>query len=255
MNKTNIKFNWSQDHGNGNGNGASFNSSMQILDKNLLIGKSPNSKQVKDYKETLVCLTVEQWEASIGLMLGDASLQTQNEGRTYRLKFEWSDKNKPYLDHVYKLFDEWVLSPPHKKVRTSPKGNLVINWGFQTISHKAFNPLAELFITEQGKKGISKSLIKNHLTGRSLAFWFMDDGGKLDYNKNSKNQSIVLNTHSFSELEVFQMYKELSEKFNLECEVRSNKGKKVIVIKKESYLIFRKFIDPFIIPEMLYKLP
>jgi hypothetical protein len=83
----------------------------------------------------------------------------------------------------------------------------------------------------------------------------MDDGGKLDYNKNSKNQSIVLNTHSFSELEVFQMYKELSEKFNLECEVRSNKGKKVIVIKKESYLIFRKFIDPFIIPEMLYKLP
>jgi hypothetical protein len=61
---------------------------MQILDKNLLIGKSPNSKQVKDYKETLVCLTVEQWEASIGLMLGDASLQTQNEGRTYRLKFE-----------------------------------------------------------------------------------------------------------------------------------------------------------------------
>jgi hypothetical protein len=36
----------------------------------------------------LVCLTVEQWEASIGLMLGDASLQTQNEGKTYRLKFE-----------------------------------------------------------------------------------------------------------------------------------------------------------------------
>jgi hypothetical protein len=29
-----------------------------------------------------------QWEASIGLMLGDASLQTQNKGRTHRMKFE-----------------------------------------------------------------------------------------------------------------------------------------------------------------------
>jgi hypothetical protein len=30
----------------------------------------------------------------------------------------------------------------------------------------------------------------------------MDDGGRLDYNKNSKNYSIVLNTHSFTDLEV-----------------------------------------------------
>jgi len=30
----------------------------------------------------------------------------------------------------------------------------------------------------------------------------MDDGGKLDYNKNSTNKSIVLNTQSFTDLEV-----------------------------------------------------
>jgi hypothetical protein len=40
-------------------------------------------------------------------MLGDASLQSQNKkGKNYRLKFEWSNKNKPYLDHVFNLFDE-----------------------------------------------------------------------------------------------------------------------------------------------------
>lgn len=161
-------------------------------------------------------------------MLGDASLQTQSRkeySKTYRMKFEWSDKNKPYLDHVYNLFDEWVLSNPHKKVRVSPKGNTVINWGFQTISHKAFNPLAELFLLNC-KKGISESLIKKHLSGRGLAYWFMDDGGKLDYNKNSKNKSVVLNTQSFLDIEVIKMSKELSNKFNLNCEVRSNKGKK-----------------------------
>ena len=106
------------------------------------------------------------------------------------MKFEWSDKTKPYLDHVYSLFDEWVLSSPHKKSRLSPKGNLVVNWGFQTISHEAFNPLAKLFLNTN-KKGIPDSLVMNHLTGRGLAYWFMDDGGKLDYNKNSKNMGIV----------------------------------------------------------------
>ena len=84
-------------------------------------------------------------------MLGDASLQTKNKGKTYRMKFEWGDKNKPYSDHVFRLFNEWVLSKPHKKSRISPKGNLVINWGFQTISHEAFNSLANLFIIKNFK--------------------------------------------------------------------------------------------------------
>lgn len=227
---------------------------MKIINKQLLIGKSPNSKLVKDYKESLTCLSADQWDASIGLVLGDASLQTQNNGKTYRIKFEWSAKNKAYLDHVYNLFDEWVLSQPHKKSRLSPKGNLVTNWGFQTLSLKAFNPLANLFLFKN-RKSISESLIKNHLSGRGLAYWFMDDGGNLDYNKNSKNQSVVLNTQSFTDLELFKMSKELSDKYNFDCEVRSNKGNKIIVIKSLSYPIFRGLVDPYIIPEMVYKLP
>lgn len=227
---------------------------MNKINKNLLIGKSPNSHLFKKYKESLLELSKEQWEASIGLLLGDASLQTQNNGKTYRLKFEWSSKIKPYVQHVHSLFDEWVISNPHEKVRVSPKGNTVINLGFQTISHKAFNPLAELFINNK-KKSIPDLLIKNNLTARGLAYWWSDDGGKLDYNKNSKNKSIVLNTQSFTDLEVEKMSKELSNKFNLICEVRSNKGKKVIVINSVSYPIFKNLIDPYILPEMMYKLP
>ena len=123
------------------------------MNKNELKGLGPNSKKLKQYKESLVKLSQVQWEAAIGLMLGDASLQSQNEGKTYRMKFEWGDKSKVYLDHVHKLFDEWVLSEPHKKTRISPKGNTVINWGFQTIGHTAFNDLADLFINK--KKFIS----------------------------------------------------------------------------------------------------
>lgn len=223
--------------------------------KKKIIGLGPNSKLVKEYKNSLTKLNAEQFKASIGLMLGDASLQSQNNGKTYRMKFEWGNKNKPYLMHVYDLFDEWVLSPPHEKTRTSPKGNPVTNWGFQTISHPAFNDLAKLFKLSNKKKGISKSLIKDHLTAKGLAYWFMDDGGKLDYNAKSKNKSIVLNTQSFDLTEVESMSKELMSKFNLICETRLNKNQKIIVIKNESYSDFIKLVYPYIIPEMRYKLP
>jgi len=224
------------------------------INKELLIGINPNSRLIKEYKQSLISLSTIQFEASIGLMLGDASLQSQNKGKTYRLKFEWSDKTKPYLDHVFNLFDEWVLSNPHKKSRFSPKGNLVVNWGFQTISHEAFNSLADLFLINN-KKGITESLIQDHLSSRGLAYWFMDDGGKLDYNKNSKNKSLVLNTQSFTDKEVDILSYGLIAKFNLDCSVRSNKGKKVIVINNHSYPLFLDLVSPYIIPEMMYKLP
>lgn len=83
----------------------------------------------------------------------------------------------------------------------------------------------------------------------------MDDGGKLDYNKNTRNKSIVLNTQSFTPLEVTEMANQLSKKFELNCEVRSNKGKKVIIIKSISYTKFKNLVEPYIISEMNYKLP
>ena len=58
------------------------------INKEQLKGLNPNSHLIKEYKNSLVSLSVEQKEASIGLMLGDASLQTQNKGKNYRLKFE-----------------------------------------------------------------------------------------------------------------------------------------------------------------------
>ncbi len=43
------------------------------------------------------------------------------------------------------------------------------------------------------------------------------------------------------------MSAELTEKFNFECEIRSNKGKKVIVISNNSFPLFYKLVNPYII--------
>jgi hypothetical protein len=65
---------------------------MKPISKEQVIGLSPNSKLLKEYKASLYKLSKFQFEALIGLLLGDASLQTQsslsNKGKTYRIKFE-----------------------------------------------------------------------------------------------------------------------------------------------------------------------
>jgi len=61
---------------------------MSNIDKNSLIGLSPNSNKIREYKKTLLALSPKQKEAAIGLVLGDANLNTDNKSKTYRMKFE-----------------------------------------------------------------------------------------------------------------------------------------------------------------------
>jgi hypothetical protein len=58
------------------------------FDKNELIKPSPKSKIMREDKKSLNKLNDLQLQASVGLILGDASLNSQNNGKTYRMKFE-----------------------------------------------------------------------------------------------------------------------------------------------------------------------
>ncbi len=127
-----------------------------------LMNLSPNSKALRELKAKLVGLTNVQFEAAIGLILGDASIQSQNKGRTYRLKFEWGDINKTMLSMC--MIYSRILTEPKAQTRINSNGNEVTTWRFQTFSHEAFNPLAELFLSVQGKKMVKDGLIRDHLT-------------------------------------------------------------------------------------------
>jgi hypothetical protein len=61
------------------------------------------------------------------------------------------------------------------QTRINSNGNEVNTWRFQTFSHEAFNPLAEVFLSVQGKKRVKDGLIRDHLTPRGLAYWFMQE--------------------------------------------------------------------------------
>jgi hypothetical protein len=148
-------------------------------------------------------------------------------------------------------FSEWILTSPRKVERINKNGNNVITWAFQTFTHEVFDSLATIFIRDK-KKFIIQNLIINHLTPRGLAYWFMDDGGRLAYDNYSRG--LVLNTHSFTKEEVESLALQLNIQFNLKCWMKVNKNKYIIVISGDSYQLFKNLVNPYIVSSMQYKL-
>lgn len=70
-----------------------------------MIKKTFRGNSLKQYKKTLK-LTKSQREILIGVILGDAHLETQDNKQTYRIKFAQSVAHKPYLDHLYEIFKD-----------------------------------------------------------------------------------------------------------------------------------------------------
>ena len=207
-----------------------------------------NSHQLNIYKQSLE-LSALQREIIIGVLLGDAHLETQNHGKTYRLKFAQSNTtaHKNYLFHLYDIFSDWTLTPP--------KHNLSNNtWYFNTLSHGSFRFYGHQFY--QSKKVVPK-LIHRWLTPRALAYWYMDDGSL----KSTMSKGVILNTHSFELSDIKRLCEILESKFLLKAwprkQVHKDKVYYQIYISGHSYEKLRELIHPYLsqVPDMLYKFP
>lgn len=205
------------------------------------------SRAIEEYKQNLK-LSKHQREALVGLLLGDGHLETQNGGRTYRLKIEQSNAHRSYVQHLYELFEAWVLTPPQVKVCRSGE-RTIYKWWFQSVSHGAFRFCAQQFYRE-GRKVVPK-LIARLLKPRGLAYWFMDDGSI----KSMQSKAVVLNTQGFSKEEVSRLAQALRERFALEAYLRRQKERYQVAISGKSLDRFIELVGPHLIPDMFYKLP
>lgn len=206
----------------------------------------PNSKAYWDFVNNLPPLSPYLQEMIIGLLLGDANAQTRNNGKTYSLRFEYGSMHEEYIKHIHNLLTAYCLQGPVQGKREG-------NFSFRTVASSHFNYQGELFYPE-GVKCVPAGLITNYQTPVSLAYWWMDDGGKLDYTP-SRSHGIVFNTHSFTIPEVDTMITELQAKFNQPCYRKINKGLPIIALSAKHYSQFMALVDPHIIPAMRYKLP
>ena len=205
------------------------------------------SREIEEYKKKLK-LSESQKEALFGLLLGDACLETQNKGHTYRLKIEQSVQHRAYVDHLYVLFSDWVLTPPRIRNVVSASSHSE-NVAFQTVSHSAFRFYAQQFYAG-GRKQVPR-LVHRWLTPASMAYWFMDDGSI----KSKESKAVLFNTQGFTNAEVTRLTQIMQAKFGLETSVRKQKEGCQIYVSGNSYERFVELVSPFIIAEMRYKLP
>ena len=202
------------------------------------------TKEIENYKKNLE-LTSEQRDIIVGLTLGDGHLETQNNGKTYKLKIEHSVFQKEYLDWLYKKFQNWVRMTPKLRI----KNNKPFSYHFSTYSHELLKFYGKQFYNN--KKKIIPDNIEELLTPLSLAIWFMDDGSL----KSKRHNAYVIHTLGFQRNELERIQLVLNKKFGIEAMLHKQKEKYLrLYIPSTSAEKFRNIVTPYIIPSLKYKL-
>lgn len=193
-------------------------------------------------------LTSQQREVLVGLLLGDGHLETQNGGKTYRLKVEHSESQKDYTEWLFQLFlplcEQSVL---YRKVKKNGKAYV----GFRTRSLGIFRFYAQQFYREK-KKEMPK-MIGKLLSEIGIAIWFLDDGSK----KSARHKTYIIHSLGFSSKELMHIQKVLQDSFGIAVSLhRQKKQFYRLYVQSASASRFREIIEPYVarFPSMKHKL-
>ena len=205
------------------------------------------SHSIEAFKKRLKISTFQR-QLLVGLLLGDGHLETQNHGRTYRLKIEHSLTQKLYVDWLYEHWKAWTLTPPQRKEQLV-QGKTYMKYWFNTVSHASLRFYGQQFYRERCK--IVPKAISHWLTPLALAIWFMDDGSR----KSHQTCSLLLNTQCFEEGEVMRLVQALKQRFDLDTRMRRQKEGFQIFIPSSEARRFVEIIQPYLHTSMRYKVP
>ena len=201
-----------------------------------------NSNLVRRLRSSLTFNTLQQ-AVLIGSILGDGHLSSNiTEGRiNSRLQIAHSEKQRTYVFWKYRIFSDWVLSPP-KYVKANH------SWRFRTLSHPELTAMRSLFYFNR-KKIIPLNIDNILIKPLSLAVWIMDDG----FRKGKKGLSLC--THSFSPEEVGLLRDCLYENFGLESTIHwDGKGHEIHFPSPMRNKLLG-LVGKIVIPSLQYKLP
>lgn len=221
-----------------------------------------NNRAMNDYKrEVPDKLTGFQFEWAVGLVLGDATLQTNTSKskQLVRMKIQQRDFNKSLLDATLEILKPWVMTISGPSSRQM--------YELTTIQHEAFVPLAELFqdpnetlVQAACVRKVIPSNIVDYLSPVAIAAWFCDDGGRRDYGVN-EGKAIQFHTQNFSENCVDLLVDALKRRYGWNVRKKldgtNTKGEEyfLIQIEADSFDSFMKEITPYILPNFIKRLP
>ena len=205
-----------------------------------------NSREIRSISES-VRLTDRHREIITGLLLGDGHLETQNRGRTFRLKVEHSKHQKDYVDWLYQQLNNMVLTPPQSKLQTVA-GKVYEKYWFSTISSGALRFYAQQFYLSRRK--VVPKMIAKLVTPLSLAVWFMDDGSL----KSRFHRARIINTHCFDRISLQRLRDMLQQQFHVRTTLRRQSEGMQLYIPSSDIETFINLIKPHIHPLMEYKI-
>ena len=206
-----------------------------------------NTKEIKEQKQGLH-LTDRQRAIIVGLILGDGHLETQNDGKTYRLKVEHTESQSDYVHWLFNELREWIPATlPYLKVRANGERNV----GFNTYSHASLRFYGHQFYDDK-KKNIPKMIAKL-VEPISIAVWFMDDGSR----KSARHHTYNIHTLGYSKTDLELLQDMLKKRFGISAVMHRQKEKYWrLYIPSESSATFAVLIDEYVrsIQSMSHKL-
>ncbi len=178
-----------------------------------------------------------QREVLVGLLLGDGHLETQNGGRTYRLKVEHSEFQRDYTEWLFQLF--FPLCEQKALYRKIKNEKAYV--GFRTCGSGVFRFYAQQFYKE--RKKVMPKIIEKLLSKTGLAIWFLDDGSK----KSARHKTYNIHSLGFTKRELMDMQEVLHGKFSVEVSLHRQKDKYYrLYVQSKSASRFREIIEPYI---------
>lgn len=214
------------------------------------------NKKLKSYKDSLV-LTNDMRGIIVGLLLGDASLQTLTKhGKTWRLRIvQGGDNHYEYIQHLRTVLDPWTNMDLGTNHETTKDGKVYNKWYFNTLTFAQFAELGHAFYPLNSNNKRSKvipSKISEWMTAKSLAYWFMDDGSR---KWGDKVAGVRFCSESFTREEVDLLISILNNKFGITGTANKDSGGWRINISTRSYDKFYDLVRPHMATSIMYKLP
>ena len=166
-------------------------------------------------------------------LLGDGTLS--QSGKYHRLRIAHKLAHSEYVQWKFSQIKRLCVSNP-----AVDKTNNSLRFG--TVGHPEITSLYKLWY-----KPIKEVPRSFYLTAKTLAIWFMDDGGKI-------HKTVSFSVHNFSENSINFLRKLLSE-LDIQTTIQSDAKGKRLYVKQSSYPIFKEFVKPYIVKCMTYKLP
>lgn len=196
------------------------------------------SQIYKARRNLILRTSADQLSIILGSVLGDAYIYPQG-----KICFDQSAGQKEYLMWKYESLKNLCYPKVSRVVRFDHRYNKK-NVSYRFFSRQYFRPLRHIFYVD-GRKIVPKAL-REVFTPLVLAVWYMDDG-HLEHGKYP-----LFATESFSDLDIKLLTKIIYSNFGIETKIDA---KRRIRITSSSKNRFYKLVEPWVNPNLRYKLP